>query len=123
MFAAMIAGIPAIGIVAQQVGVFYPNIPGELLLENEYVVVQRFIIDPGQWEGIHSHVGKQVYVHIRGGIWAGHLGGREVYRGPPSADGSVGWLDAIDLYEGHNSGNVGDTTMELVYVTLKACQG
>ena len=69
------------------------------------------------------HVGKQVYVHIRGGIWAGHIGGREVYRGPPSADGSVGWLDAIDLSEGHNSGNVGDTTMELVYVTLKARQG
>ena len=54
MFVAMIAGIPAIDIVAQQVGVFYPNIPGELLLENEHVVVQSFTIEPGQWEGIHS---------------------------------------------------------------------
>ena len=48
---ALVAGIPAIGIGAQQVGMSYPNIPGELLLENEYVVVQRFIIEPGQWEG------------------------------------------------------------------------
>ena len=80
MVAALIAGIPAIGIAAQQVGVFYPDIPGELLLENEYVVVQRYIIEPGQWEGIHSHAGNEVYVHIKGGNWAGRLGGREVYR-------------------------------------------
>ena len=68
---AMIAGIPAIGIDAQQGGVFYPNIPGELLLENEHVVVQRFIIEPGQWEGIHSHPGNQIAVRIKGGLWAG----------------------------------------------------
>ena len=79
------------------VGLFYPDIPTELLLEHERVVVQKFVIEPGQWEGIHSHPGRQVYVHIKGGIWAGRRGGREVYRGPPSEEGSVGWLDAIDL--------------------------
>ena len=31
-------------------------------------------------------------------------------------------LDPIALSEGHNSGNVWDTTMELVYVTLKPCR-
>ncbi len=103
------------------VGLFYPDIPIEMLFENERVVVQRFVIEPGEWEGVHSHAGNQVYVHIKGGIWAGRMGGREVYRGPPSEVGSVGWLDPIELSEGHNSGNVGDTTMDLVYVTLKPC--
>ena len=123
MFAAMIAGIPAIGIAAQQVGVFYPNIPGELLLENEHVVVQRFIIEPGQWEGIHSHPGNQIAVRIKGGLWAGRRGGREVSRmTEPSKDGSVGWMEAIDLSEQHESGNVGDTPIDLVWITLKPCE-
>ena len=122
MFAAMIAGIPAIGIVAQQVGVFYPNIPGELLLENEHVVVQRFIIEPGQWEGIHSHPGNQIAVRIKGGLWAGRRGGREVSRmTEPTKDGSVGWMRAIDLSEQHESGNVGDAPIDLIWITLKPC--
>ncbi len=122
MLATLIAGVPAIGIGAQQVGVFYPNIPGELVLDNEYVVVQRFIIEPGQWEGIHSHPGNQVAVRIKGGLWAGRRGGREVYRmTEPSEDGSVGWTDAIDLSEQHESGNVGDTPIDLIWITLKRC--
>jgi len=34
----------------------YPNIKGEVLLENDAVVVQRFTIQPGQWEGIHLDI-------------------------------------------------------------------
>ncbi len=123
MFAALIAGLPAIGVAAQQTGVFYPEIPGELLLENEYVVVQRFIIKPGQWEGIHSHPGNQIAVRVKGGLWAGRRGGREVYRmTEPSKDGSVGWMEAIDPSEQHESGNVGDTPIDLVWITLKPCE-
>jgi hypothetical protein len=36
-----------------------------------------------------------------------------------SADGSVGWMDAVDLSEQHESGNTGNTTIELIWVTLK----
>ncbi len=123
MVAALIAGIPAIGIAAQQVGVFYPDIPGELLLENEYVIVQRFIIEPGQWEGIHSHPGNQIAVRVKGGLWAGRRGGREVYRmTEPLKDGSVGWMEAIDISEQHDSGNVGDTPIDLIWITLKSCE-
>jgi len=35
------------------------NPGGEVLLENEYVVVQRFVVGPGEWEGIHAHPGDQ----------------------------------------------------------------
>ncbi len=85
----------------------YPNIPGEVLIDNDHVVVQRFIVEPGAWEGIH----------VRGGEWTVRGGGKETVGN--SADGSVGWMDAVDLSEQHESGNTGDTTIELIWVTLK----
>ena len=97
---------------------YYPNIPGEVLLENDKVVVQRFVIEPGQWEGVHPHPGNQIYIHIRGGEWTGRLGGKTVDVGF-SETGSVGWMDAIDISEQHESGNTGDTPIELIWVTLK----
>ena len=48
----------------------FPNIPLELLLENDRMIVQRVRVEPGQWTGVHSHPGNQVYIHIKGGIWS-----------------------------------------------------
>ena len=98
---------------------YYPNIPGELVLENDKLIVQRFIIQPGQWEGIHSHPGNQIYVHIKGGEWSGRIGGKSEYSGEIDEDGSVGWMDAIPLSAGHDSGNTGNTPIDIIYVTLK----
>ncbi len=95
------------------------NSGGEVLLENEHVVVQRFIVGPGEWEGIHAHPGNQVYVHVKGGEWSGLSGGKPTYSGSVSEDGSVGWMDPVDLSVGHESGNTGDTTIDLIWVTLK----
>ena len=53
---------------------YYPNIPGEVLLENDKVVVQRFIFPPGQWEGVHAHPPDQLYIHIKGGQWTVRFG-------------------------------------------------
>ncbi len=103
------------------VGTYYPDIPSELLLENERAVVQRFIVEPGQWEGVHSHPGDQVYVHVRGGVWSGRRNGQERIGTDPSEAGSAGWMDAVDFSEGHNSGNTGDTPIELIWITLKPC--
>ncbi len=97
----------------------YPNIPLELLLENDRVIVQRVQVEPGQWEGIHSHPGNQVYVHIKGGIWSGRRGGVQSPPSLPSKTSSVGWMDTVHLSEGHESGNTGDTTIDLIWVTLK----
>jgi hypothetical protein len=100
----------------------YPNLEnsrGEVVLENEHVVLQRLVVGSGEWEGIHSHPGNQVYIHIKGGIWSGRRGG---VQSPPSTfseTGSVGWSDAVDLSVGHESGNTGDTTIDLIWVTLK----
>ncbi len=103
------------------VGTFYPDIPGELLLENERAVAQRFIVEPGQWEGIHSHPGDQVYVHVRGGVWSGRRNGEERIGTNPSEAGSAGWMEAVPFSEQHNSGNTGDTPIELIWITLKPC--
>ena len=97
----------------------YPKIPMELLLENDRVIVQRVQVEPGQWEGIHSHPGNQVFIHLKGGIWAGRMGGVLSPTTSTRADGHVGWMDAIDISEEHESGNVGETTIDLVWVTLK----
>ncbi len=97
----------------------YPEIPMDLLLENERVIVQRVQVEPGQWEGIHSHPGYQVFVHVKGGTWAGRMGGEELPTRNVRADGHVGWMEAIDISEEHESGNVGDTTIDLVWITLK----
>jgi quercetin dioxygenase-like cupin family protein len=97
----------------------YPNIPGEVLLENDRLVVQKFVIQPGQWEGIHSHPGNQLYVHIKGGKWAVRYGDKETVSEDP--DGSIGWFPKVDLSEKHQSGNIGDKPIELLWITLKPC--
>ncbi len=95
----------------------YPNIPGEILFENDKLVVQKFVIEPGQWEGVHAHPGNQLYVHIRGGEWTVRYGDRK--KTSVSEDGSVGWNDGVSLSEDHESGNTGDTPIELLWITLK----
>jgi len=97
----------------------YPNIPLELLLENDRMIVQRVKVEPGQWECIHSHPGNQVFIHIKGGVWSGRRGGKSTNSRTVREDGAVGWLDAIDISEGHESGNIGDTTIDLIWITLK----
>ena len=98
----------------------YPNIPGEDVLENDQVIVQRFIVQPGQWEGVHAHCPDMLYIHIKGGQWAARTY-KEPERASPerSPDGEVGWMATIDIAEGHESHNIGTEPIDLVWVTLK----
>jgi mannose-6-phosphate isomerase-like protein (cupin superfamily) len=98
-------------------GQHYPNIAGEVLFENERVIVQKFVVAPGQWEGVHLHPGNQLYVHLRGGEWTVRFGEEKTTSYSP--DGSVGWMDAVALSQDHESGNTGSTPIELLWVTLK----
>lgn|GEM_PF-359372 len=98
----------------------YPNIPGEDLLENSRVIVQRFTVNPGQWEGVHAHRPNMLYIHVKGGQWATRSKKEPEHPYPePSPDGEVGWMPAIDITEGHESGNVGPQAIDLIWVTLK----
>jgi mannose-6-phosphate isomerase-like protein (cupin superfamily) len=98
----------------------YPNIPGEDLLENALVIVQRFTVNPGQWEGVHAHHPDMLYIHIKGGQWAARSKKEAEHAYPESSpDGEVGWMPAIDIAEGHESGNIGKDPIDLIWVTLK----
>ena len=81
--------------------------------------MQRVQVEPGQWEGIHSHPGNQVFIHVKGGTWSGRTGGIQSSTPTVREDGAVGWMDAIPLSEEHESGNIGNTTIDLVWITLK----
>ena len=71
------------------------------MLENDKVVLQKFILEPGQWERLHTHPGNQIYVHIRGGEWTVRRRGQETVS--HAEDGSVGWSEAVGEDEQHES--------------------
>ncbi|WP_162933104.1 hypothetical protein [Roseovarius sp. EL26] len=95
----------------------YPNISGSLLLENDYVVVQRFTFPPGQWEGVHAHPANQLYIHLTDAHWKSRFGG-QTSTGSYSA-GSIGWYGPVTLDEDHESVNIGKDPIDLIWVTLK----
>ncbi len=43
-----------------------PALRGETLMDNERLVVQKFVIPPGTWEGQHTHAGNQLWVQMNG---------------------------------------------------------
>ena len=97
---------------------YYPDIPGEVLLENDKVMVQRFIFPPGVWEGVHSHPPGGLFIHVRGGHWTSRSGDRQTSGYWDT--GSVGWYGPVSLEEDHESVNSGDEPIDLIWVTLKS---
>jgi hypothetical protein len=114
------APVPAPGSPPKYRYLNYPNIPGEDLLENDLVIVQRFTVNPGQWEGVHAHHPDMLFIHVKGGQWAVRSKHEPEHAYPDvSPDGEVGWEPTIDISEGHESGNVGKSPIDLIWVTLK----
>jgi hypothetical protein len=98
----------------------YPLIPGEDLLENDWVIVQRFVVAAGQWEGVHAHHPDMLYIHVKGGQWGARSYTEAEHPYDHLAlDGEVGWMPTIDISEGHESGNIGTEPIDLIWVTLK----
>jgi quercetin dioxygenase-like cupin family protein len=93
-------------------------VAGELLLENEQVVVQRFTIKPGQWEGIHRHPPHQLYIQLTAGDWTYKTVDRS--DNFSMAAGDVSWNEfPTELAEQHESRNAGDGAISYLWVGLK----
>lgn len=97
----------------------YPNVAGEDVLDNDWVIVQRFKLKPGEWEGVHAHNPNTFYVFIKGGQWLSKSKAHPTGVAGSAADGTIAWMDTIDLSEQHQSGNTGTTESEVVWVALK----
>ncbi len=97
----------------------YPNIPLEDVFENDEVIVQRFTMNPGQWEGIHAHHPNTLYVYIKGGRYVSRTVNPPTREEGDTPDGYVGWMPAIDIKAGHESGNIGSTPSDVVWIALK----
>lgn len=93
---------------------------GRVILSNEKVVLQRLVVPGRQWEGVHSHPGHQLFVHIKGGFWSGRMGERLMYYNEFDDAGTIGWMDKIPFSDGHDSGNTGDAPIDLIYITSKS---
>jgi quercetin dioxygenase-like cupin family protein len=97
----------------------YQNIPGEDLLENHRLVVQRFLVAPGQWEGVHAHRPNMLWIHVKGGLWSERTYQQPEKPDSPVGDGSVGWMRIIPISVGHESHNRGTEPIDLIWVTFK----
>jgi predicted metal-dependent enzyme (double-stranded beta helix superfamily) len=97
----------------------YPNVPSEDLLENDRVIVQHFVLNPGQWEGVHGHNANTLYIFIKGGHWLSRATNPPSRLVGNSPDGDVGWMPAIDISAGHESGNTGSAPSDVVWIALK----
>jgi hypothetical protein len=92
---------------------------GRVILSNDYVVAQRLVVPGRTWEGVHSHPGNQLYVHIKGGFWSGRMGERLMYYNEYDPAGAMGRMDHIPFSDGHDSRNTGDEPIDLIYITRK----
>ena len=103
----------------------YPNIRGELLLEDDRVVVQRFVLEPGQWEGIHEHPEYQLVIVLNSSdeLTYRFRGSERIMTG--SADAEPGQISAfwrpgpVSLSDEHETGNTGTKPLEWIAITFK----
>lgn len=53
--------------MASSVRQVYPNLPAEVVFENDRVVAQKIVGEPNVWAGEHAHTGSQMVVVLKGG--------------------------------------------------------
>ncbi len=92
----------------------YPNRPAEVVFENDRVIAQRMIGEPGQWVGEHAHTGSQLVVVTKGGTLTYREGGEETER--TSTDGEVFMVEPTAA---HDHAVTGDSSLESIVITLK----
>jgi beta-alanine degradation protein BauB len=115
LLVALLAESPArsIAAAAADTAPTFANLKGEVVLENARVLVQKFVIQPGQSTGLHTHPSNQLLVFINGGVLRSDSGRSTLWK-----DGRVLWQNAADRADA-GSTNTGSTPIELICVSLK----
>lgn len=110
MIAALVALVGVVGIVvAQQT---YPNAEDPaVVLDNDHVVVQKLMMVPGSWVGMHQHSGNQLVVIVDDSDMVYKVGGEETEVSYQKGD--VFWIEAVE--HDHMAKTAGDA----IIVTLK----
>jgi hypothetical protein len=104
----------------------YPNIDGEVLLDDDRVVVQRFVLEPGQWEGIHEHPEYQLVIVLNSTdeLTSRFRGTQRVFPGTTAADSDsieAFWRQGpVFISDQHESGNTGTRPLEWIAITFKS---
>lgn len=101
----------------------YPNVEGETLLEDDRVVVQRFVLEPGQWEGIHEHPEHQLVIVLNSteALVYRFRGSERVFERPDDDDIRAFWRPGpVFMSDDHESGNMGTRPLEWIAITFKS---
>lgn len=88
--------------------------PGAVVLENDKVVVRRYLLQPGMSAGMHSHSRDYVRVILQGGTLE-----ITTLQGPTRTEkveaGSVAWRTKVT----HDSKNIGGSPVEGLVIEIK----
>ncbi len=104
----------------------YPNIDGETLLDDDRVIVQRFVLEPGQWEGVHEHPEHQLVIVLNNTDELTFRFGDAKRVFTNSEDGNsdpmgVFWRPGpVSMNDLHDSGNTGTRPLEWIAITFKS---
>ena len=121
VFAVLICLFLSVSAAAQQ---HYPNVEGETLLEDDRVVVQRFVLEPGKWEGIHEHPEYQLVIVLSPTESVTYRVGdseRVFLREDDDENITAFWRPGpVSIEEQHESGNTGTKPLEWIAITFKS---
>ncbi|NNG17937.1 MAG: cupin domain-containing protein [Gemmatimonadales bacterium] len=96
----------------------YPNLPSDVVFENDQVVAQRVTAEPGSWTGEHPHGESQLAVVLKGGTVKYVEGGEETERTYATGDAFM-----LDPTEAHDHTAMGEASIEFILITMAPSAG
>ena len=104
----------------------YPNVEGETLLEDDRVIVQRFVLEPGEWEGVHEHPEHQLVIVVNATDELTYRIGDSNRVFTRENDEELQRITSfwrpgpVLLSDDHESGNTGTRPLEWIAITFKS---
>ena len=86
------------------------------------MVVQRFVLEPGQWEGIHEHPVNQLVIVLNSTneLVYRYRGSERVFERPDDDNVRAFWRPGpVYMSDEHESGNTGNRPLEWIAITFK----